>query len=107
VEVRETAEEPVVSKEARVVEEVVIGKETTERTEKIKDTVKRTQVDIEQLAGDIDRFGREYAADKRHAGREWTDVEPELRRSWEEKHAGTWSEVKERFQSAWRSRFSK
>jgi uncharacterized protein (TIGR02271 family) len=49
LEVREYAEEPVVSKEARVKEEVVIGKEATERTETIRDTVKRTDVDIEKI----------------------------------------------------------
>jgi uncharacterized protein (TIGR02271 family) len=46
VEVRETAEEPVVAKTARVVEEVVVGRETTERTETVRDTVRREQVDV-------------------------------------------------------------
>lgn len=49
VEVKEYAEEPVVSKEARVVEEVHVSKEATERTEKVKDTVRRTEVDVENL----------------------------------------------------------
>ncbi|WP_225984437.1 YsnF/AvaK domain-containing protein [Noviherbaspirillum aerium] len=49
VEMRETAEEAVVSKTARVVEEVVVGKETTQRTEDINDTVRRTDVEVEQL----------------------------------------------------------
>lgn len=49
VELRETSEEPVVSKTARVVEEVVVGKEVTQETENIKDTVRRTDVDVEQL----------------------------------------------------------
>jgi len=49
VELRETAEEAVVSKTARVVEEVVVGKETTERTADIHDTVRRTDVEVEQL----------------------------------------------------------
>jgi uncharacterized protein (TIGR02271 family) len=47
-ELRETAEEAVVAKRARVVEEVVIDKDVTERTETIRDTVRRTDVDIEQ-----------------------------------------------------------
>lgn len=50
-EVRETDEQAIVSKEARVVEEVVIGKEMTERTETIHDTVRRTDVDVEELTG--------------------------------------------------------
>ena len=51
VEIRETAEEPVVAKTARVVEEVVVGKETTQRQETVRDTVRRTDVDIERSAG--------------------------------------------------------
>jgi len=50
IELRETAEEPVVSKTARVVEEVVVGKEVEQRTEQITDTVRRTEVEVEQLA---------------------------------------------------------
>lgn len=49
VEIRETAEEPVVAKTARVVEEVRVGKEVTERTETVSDTVRRTDVEVEQL----------------------------------------------------------
>ena len=48
-EVREHGEEAVVQKEARVVEEVVINKEQQDRTETIQDTVRRTDVDVEQL----------------------------------------------------------
>ena len=49
VELTGRAEVPVVSKEARVVEEVVVGKETTERTETVRDTVRRTDVDVDEL----------------------------------------------------------
>jgi uncharacterized protein (TIGR02271 family) len=48
-ELRESSEEPVVSKSARVVEEVVVGKDVKQRTENIKDSVRRTDVDVEQL----------------------------------------------------------
>jgi len=51
IEVTEMAEEPVVAKQARVVEEVVVGKEATQRTETIKDTVRRTDVEVEQIPG--------------------------------------------------------
>jgi len=37
---------PVVAKTARVVEEVVVGRETTERTETVKDTVRREEVEV-------------------------------------------------------------
>ena len=50
IELTETAEEAVVGKSARVVEEVMIGKNATERTETIHDTVRSTEVDIEQIA---------------------------------------------------------
>jgi uncharacterized protein (TIGR02271 family) len=53
VEVRETEEVPVVEKTARVVEEVAIRKEETERTEKVHDTVRREEVEV------IDNKGRQ------------------------------------------------
>jgi len=49
IEFRETVEEPVITKRRRVVEEIVVGKETRERTETISDTVRKTQVRVEQL----------------------------------------------------------
>jgi uncharacterized protein (TIGR02271 family) len=48
IEVAETAEQPVVSKSARVVEEVVVGKEGSDRVETVKDKVRRQQVEIEK-----------------------------------------------------------
>src|SRR5204863_2542934 len=48
IEVREKAEQPVVQKQARVVEEVTVGKEATQRTETVRDTVRRTDVDVEE-----------------------------------------------------------
>ena len=51
IEVQEFAEEAVVGKTARVVEEVRIGKETTQRTENIHDSVRHTEVDVEQIPG--------------------------------------------------------
>lgn len=52
IEVNETAEEPVVSKEASVDEEVVVRKFTGERTEGVSDTVRHTEVDVEDTRGD-------------------------------------------------------
>ncbi len=49
IELTETAEEAVVGKSARVVEEVVVGKSATEHTETISDTVRRTEVDVEEV----------------------------------------------------------
>lgn len=49
IELRETAEEAVVSKTARVVEEVRVGTESTERKEMIRDSLRRSDVDIERI----------------------------------------------------------
>lgn len=48
-EVRETSEEAVVAKDARVVEEVVVSKDVEQRTETISDTVRRTDVDVQEI----------------------------------------------------------
>ncbi|HLV79216.1 MAG TPA: YsnF/AvaK domain-containing protein [Chthonomonadaceae bacterium] len=46
-EVKETSEEPVVQKQARVVEEVAVGKQVQEHTQRVEDTVRRTDVQVE------------------------------------------------------------
>ena len=51
IEVRETAEKAVVSKTARVVEEVTVGKTATEHTEQVSDSVRRTVVDVHNEGG--------------------------------------------------------
>jgi stress response protein YsnF len=48
IEMTETVEEPVINKQARVVEEVVIHKEVRDRVETVRDTVRRTNVEVEQ-----------------------------------------------------------
>jgi stress response protein YsnF len=55
IELEETHEEAVVSKEARVVEEVVVGKDVREREEVVRDTVRRTEVDVEETTPTKDR----------------------------------------------------
>jgi stress response protein YsnF len=52
LEVREMAEEAVVAKSARVVEEVRVGKEVQEREQVVEDTVRRKDVDVERIAGE-------------------------------------------------------
>jgi uncharacterized protein (TIGR02271 family) len=51
IEVTESAERAVVAKEAHVVEEVSLGKEVTEREQVVHDTVRSTEVDVEQIPG--------------------------------------------------------
>jgi uncharacterized protein (TIGR02271 family) len=48
IEMRETAEEPVVGKEAVVTEEIGIRKDVGQRTQEVHDTVRRTQVEVER-----------------------------------------------------------
>jgi uncharacterized protein (TIGR02271 family) len=74
-EMTETAEEAVVAKNARVVEEVVVHKGASEHVEQIDDTVRRTEVDVDQIGTDrtgSDRTGADRGAlfpDKDRDGR--------------------------------------
>lgn len=66
IEVLDRIEEVVVSKQARVVEEIALSKRVVERTEQVRDTVRHTDVKVE-------RFGREHASasaevDRRSSG---------------------------------------
>jgi len=51
IEVNATSEQAVVSKQAKVVEEVVVNKTAQERQETVHDTVKRTDVEVERTPG--------------------------------------------------------
>jgi stress response protein YsnF len=55
IEVTETSEIPIVDKQIRVTEEIVVGKEVTEREEIVHDTVKRRDVEVEKYVGDDTR----------------------------------------------------
>lgn len=57
IEATERREEAVVSKDARVVEEVGIRKDATQRTETVSDTVRRTEVEVEDERGNVSRTG--------------------------------------------------
>ena len=48
IEITEMREEPVVGKQERVVEEIVVGKTAEERTETVRDTVRRKDVEVER-----------------------------------------------------------
>lgn len=48
-EVREMREEPVVSKQVHVTEEVLVGKEASERTEHVRDSLRHTEVDVQKM----------------------------------------------------------
>ncbi len=134
VEVTEMAEEPVIRKRARVREEVVVGKETTKRTEKIRENVRRTEVNVEPLnqkeadaRGEFnDEFRRDYesryadsgepyetmqpayeygysaASDARYKGRNWSDVEEDLRTDYMRKNPNSaWDRMKGAVRYGW------
>ncbi|WP_292932806.1 YsnF/AvaK domain-containing protein [Noviherbaspirillum sp.] len=92
VELREMAEEPVVSKTAHVIEEVTIGKEVSQKTEEINDTVRKTDVEVEQLGasdtgrgttaavkGDDDAFRRHWQTAYGSSGGRYEDYDAAYR----------------------------
>ena len=133
IEMRESAEEAVVEKSARITEEVSIGKQVSERQQQIDDTVRHTEVDVERLdagtgvrdddsyyrkhfkltygasGGAYDDYapaylyGSQVAGSGRYTGRQWDDVEPELRTDWESRHGGasTWEKMKSAVRHGW------
>lgn len=129
IEVTEMAEEPVVGKRSRVVEEVTVGKETTQRTETIRDTVRHTDVEVEQLHGGSDdakdfrsdfqtrygssgasydtyapsyEYGSRMASDKRYQGKRWEDVESTLRSDYERQYPNSkWEQMKDSVRYGW------
>ena len=58
IEMTETSEEAVVAKTARVKEEVSLRKDVSDRTETVKDTVRRDEVKVEQVPGAQTGAGR-------------------------------------------------
>lgn len=104
-------------KEARVVEEVGLSKQTTKRTEKVKDKVRRTDVDVQQLDKDWRKdfetrysgkesytydqmrvaydYGRQLSESPSYRASSWSEVEPEARSQFEEKNPGMWDRFKD------------
>jgi len=113
IEVNETVEEPVVEKRARVVEEVHVKKDVNQRAETVRDTVRRSDVRVEDAAGRRDfgaaddndpgyRYGYEMASDQRYRGRRWDDVENDLRTDYARRNPNsTWEETKAAVRRGW------
>lgn len=127
-EMRETSEEAVVEKSARVVEEVVVGKEVTNREEHIQDTLRHTEVEVEQLSDADDetyyrthwtsnyssaggtydeyapayRYGSSMRRSELYRGRPWEDVETDLRADWTKRNPGSaWEQIKAAVRQGW------
>lgn len=112
VELREMAEEAVVQKTARVVEEVVVGKQVSQRQDQITDTVRRTEVDIEQLgaADDDDYFRKHWTSNYANLGGAYEDYEPAYRygssmRSATSYQGRSWDDAETTLRSDWESRY--
>jgi uncharacterized protein (TIGR02271 family) len=154
IELRETGEEAVVQKTARVVEEVVVSKDVTQREETISDTVRHTEVEVEQLgtqsANDATGYSAQTGIDDpawspqtasddtayrshwtsnyatsgtpyeqyapaysygstmagQYRGRQWNDVESDMRTQWEARNSGspsTWEQFKGAIRHGWDS----
>ncbi len=74
IDIEEKAEVPVVQKEARVVGEVDVGKTATQRTEQVRDTVRRSDVTVERAdeesapvasSGQRDKFSEDMSRGER------------------------------------------
>jgi stress response protein YsnF len=130
-EMTEVDEEAVVHIRARVIEEVVIGKEVAEKIETIQQTLRRTDVEIEEVpearrfddyAADFRsfytqrlaksglgyekyspafRFGHSLATNEPFRSQSWGTIEPDVRRLWEEKNPGTWAQLKDAVRFSW------
>jgi len=89
IEVTERHEEPVVSKTARVVEEVVVGKEAQDRTETVRETVRRKDVEVEGAQGTAGmtggyadyetRFRNNFNTNYASSGSTWESYSPAYR----------------------------
>jgi stress response protein YsnF len=84
IEVRETIEEPVVAKKARVVEEVVVAKEASERTEKVRDSVRQGQVDVEKVDAGTSRNTLNPSA---RSASTYDDYDTDFRSHWQTNYA--------------------
>jgi uncharacterized protein (TIGR02271 family) len=130
IEVTATTEEPVVAKQARIVEEVVVRKEAQAHTETVHDTVRKTDVDVRSLPpfeasryqehfreiqtrlGASERivfetyepayrFGHELRTEPRYTTEEWPRIEADVRTTWEKRSPGTWDRFKDAIRHAW------
>ena len=131
IEMREKAEEAVVQKTARVVEEVLVNKEVSQRQESISESVRHTEVQVESLGARDDdtyfrndwktnyaslggtyddyapayQYGSQMRRDARYQGRNWDDIESDLRSDWDTRYgkggASTWEKMKAAVRRGW------
>jgi len=116
IDVNEKREEAVVQKQARVVEEVVVRKDVENESKKVKDTVRRTDVQVDRSGTNMTmdeyrtnwrnhyqknfansgwkferyepayQYGYDLRNDKRYSNWDWNRLEPEARKTWESRY---------------------
>ena len=124
IEVKEMSEKAVVNKTARVVEEVVIGKQVSHETQTIDDTVRRTDVEVDRSGTGADgvrdngrmafddhdeHFRSDYDSRYATAGGSYSDYEPAYRSGFamrdDARYAGQdWRTVEPHAQRDWESK---
>lgn len=122
-----------VKKTARVVEEVALGKDVIDKVETIKETLRRQDVQVEEIPAarpfeayrddfknfyakhlaskgvtyeslaPTFRFGHGLATREPFRSSPWSAVESDARRIWEETNPGTWDQNKAVVKYAWES----
>ena len=133
IELTETHEEAVVGKTARVVEEVIVGKRADEHTETINETVRRKDVEVQNVeAGSRSysdyqtqfrtgfdtryakqgtweeydpayHFGYDLVNKPQYSGYDWNRVEADAQKQWEAQSPNTWDRFKGAIRDAWES----
>lgn len=123
-----TSEEPVIEKRARVVEELRLHKDTSERVETVHDKLRRTDVVVSELPARtrrynpsryLDHFKKTYESEGytfdwlspayefgeelryRSSGSDWSRIEPSAKSLWEGKNPGTWDRFRAAIKAAW------
>ncbi len=122
------AEEPLVTKRARVVEEIRIHKDRDEKMAKVNDTLRHTDVKIVELpsarAFDVSRYRDHFA--KTYAGRyeletvapayefgerlsrsgasDFAAIEGSAKTAWERSNPGTWERFRDAIVTGWKRR---
>lgn len=119
IEVTESVERPVVQKSARVVEEVVVGKEVLQQKASIEDKVRHTEVEVESLGkGNRVRAYESFENELRHdfqtryaaQGGAYEDYEPAYRFGHglrnDQRYSGRpWDEVEGDARRDWATRY--
>jgi len=130
IELTEKSEQAVINKTARVVEEVVVGKDVTQQSQTVSDTVRRTDVHVERDNSGFNTYdthfrtdyqsrfgssGRSYdvympayqygytlASDPNYSNQDWSAFESNARSQWEREHPDTlWEDIKDAARYAW------